>query len=142
MQRIGIWQCLSGQIFIELLSIDSRLSANFSDRGIMLALGTQILCENFVNRHHICLSASNRCVQVQYRSGSFRFTTNKKTRRFHRGFFLTLSSNLAAVIHIILNWVRGHAVAVLFFLLQIEIAFDLILGEHAAFGEEFMVSLE
>ena len=37
---------------------------------------------------------------------------------------------------------RGHAVAVLFFLLQVEVAFDLVFGEHAAFGEEVVVSVK
>jgi hypothetical protein len=35
---------------------------------------------------------------------------------------------------------RGHAVAVLFFLFQFEIAVDLVLGEHAALGEVVTVN--
>ena len=50
--------------------------------------------------------------------------------------------NLAAVIHIKFHRMRCHAVAVLFFLFQIEIALDLILGEHAAFEQEFMIGFE
>jgi hypothetical protein len=48
----------------------------------------------------------------------------------------------AAIIHIILHRMRGHAVAVLFFLLQFKVAFDLVLGEDIALGEEVVVGLE
>ncbi len=64
----------------------------------------------------------------------------KKPRRFHRGFaFQICVKSSAAVIHVKLHRVRGHAVAVLFFLFQFDVAFDLVFGEDSAFEEEVVV---
>jgi hypothetical protein len=65
----------------------------------------------------------------------------KKPRRFRTGVLhsVTAPPNSAAVIHVILHRVWRHAVAVLFFLFQFEIAVDLVLGEYTALGEEVVV---
>ena len=47
--------------------------------------------------------------------------------------------NLAAVIHVEFHRVWRHAVTVLLFLLQLDVAFDLVFAEHAALGQEFVV---
>jgi hypothetical protein len=37
---------------------------------------------------------------------------------------------------------RGHAIPILFFLLEFEVGFDLVFGEDAAFGQELVVGGE
>jgi hypothetical protein len=48
----------------------------------------------------------------------------------------------AAVIHIELHRMRRHAVAVLLLALEVEVALDLVLGEHIALEQELVVLLQ
>ncbi len=46
------------------------------------------------------------------------------------------------VVHIVFDRMRGHAITVAFFALEIEIAVDLVIGENSTLLEEFAVLVE